>query len=58
MTLDTPEGQKKVIAGGAIIAIGFSRFDPSIKPELSYGKDKKIVTTLEFEHNADQLQLS
>ncbi|MGD9579627.1 MAG: CoB--CoM heterodisulfide reductase iron-sulfur subunit A family protein [Syntrophorhabdus sp.] len=57
VTLDTPEGQKKVIAGGAIIAIGFSPFDPSIKPELSYGKDERIVTTLEFEHNADQLQL-
>jgi len=57
VTLDTPEGQKKVIAGGAIIAIGFSPFDPSVKPELSYGKDERIVTTLEFEHNADQLQL-
>ncbi len=57
VTLDTPEGQKKVIAGGAIIAIGFSPFDPSVKPELSYGKDERIVTTLEFEHNADRLQL-
>jgi len=57
VTLDTPEGQKKVIAGGAIIAIGFSPFDPSVKPELSYGKDERIVTTLEFEHNADQLRL-
>jgi len=57
VTLDTPKGQKKVIAGGAIIAIGFSPFDPSVKPELSYGKDERIVTTIEFEHNADQLQL-
>jgi heterodisulfide reductase subunit A len=55
--MNTPQGEKKVIAGGAIIAIGFSPFDPSIKPELNYGKDERIITTLEFEHNADTLQL-
>ena len=55
--LDTPEGQRKVIAGGAIIAIGFSPFDPSIKPELGYGYDKRVITTLEFEQIVDQLQL-
>ena len=29
-TLDTPEGEKKIIAGGVIVAIGFSPFDPGI----------------------------
>ena len=57
VTLDTPKGEKKLTAGGAIIAIGFSPFDPSIKPELNYGKDERIITTLEFEHNSDTLQL-
>jgi heterodisulfide reductase subunit A len=57
VTLDTPEGEKKLTAGGAIIAVGFSPFDPSIKPELNYGKDERIITTLEFEHNSDTLQL-
>ena len=56
-TLNTPEGEIKITAGGAIIAIGFSPFDPGIKPELNYGKDERIITTLEFEQNADKLQL-
>ena len=57
VTLDTPQGEYKFIAGGAVIAIGFSPFDPSIKPELNYGKDGRIITTLEFERNADSLNL-
>jgi len=57
VTLDTPRGEKKLTAGGVIVAIGFSPFDPIIKPELNYGKDERIITTLEFEHNADTLQL-
>lgn len=57
VTLDTPQGAKKLTAGGVIVAIGFSPFDPIIKPELNYGKDKRIITTLEFEHDADTLQL-
>ncbi|HME42570.1 MAG TPA: CoB--CoM heterodisulfide reductase iron-sulfur subunit A family protein [Syntrophorhabdales bacterium] len=57
VTLETPEGEKKRTVGGVIIAIGFSPFDPSVKPELNYGKDKRIITTLEFERNGDTLQL-
>ncbi len=57
VTLNTPEGEKKLIAGGVIASIGFSPFDPGIKPELNYGKDERIITTLEFEHNSDTLQL-
>ncbi len=57
VTLDTPVGEKKLTAGGVIIAIGFSPFDPGTKPELNYGKDKRIITTLDFERNADALQL-
>ena len=57
VTLDTPAGEKKLTAGGVIIAMGFSPFDPSVKPELNYGNDKRIITTLEFEHLEDTLQL-
>jgi heterodisulfide reductase subunit A2 len=57
VTLDTPEGEKKRAIGGAVVAIGFSPFDPSVKPELSYGRDTRIITTVEFEQHADTLQL-
>ena len=57
VTLDTPEGEKKLTAGGAIVAIGFSPFDPIVKPELNYGKDERIITTLEFEEKGDTLKL-
>jgi len=57
VTLNTPEGGKKVTAGGVIASIGFSPFDPGVKPELNYGKDERIITTLDFEHNGDTLQL-
>ncbi len=57
VTLDTPKGEKKLTAGGVIVAVGFSPFDPIVKPELNYGKDKRIITTLEFEKMADTLQL-
>jgi len=50
-TLETPEGEKKITIGGLIVAIGFSPFDPSTKPELQYGIDKRIITTLDFENN-------
>ncbi|HOE18117.1 MAG TPA: CoB--CoM heterodisulfide reductase iron-sulfur subunit A family protein [Syntrophorhabdaceae bacterium] len=56
-TLKTPEGEKRLTVGGAVLAIGFSPFDPGIKPELQYGKDKRIITTLEFENNSDTLRL-
>jgi heterodisulfide reductase subunit A len=32
-------------------------FDPTIKPELGYGKDKRVVTTLDLERGLDGLQL-
>jgi heterodisulfide reductase subunit A len=57
VTLNTPEGEKKMIAGGAVIAMGFAPFDPIVKPELNYGKDERIITTLEFEKMADNLKL-
>ena len=56
-TLDTPEGERKIMAGGIIVAIGFSPFDPRIKPELNYGKDERIMTTLEFEARKESLSL-
>ncbi|HOD74676.1 MAG TPA: CoB--CoM heterodisulfide reductase iron-sulfur subunit A family protein [Syntrophorhabdaceae bacterium] len=48
-TLDTPAGERKIVIGGAVAAIGFAPFDPAIKPELQYGKDPRIVTTLDLE---------
>ncbi len=56
-TLDTPSGEVKVVAGGVIVAIGFSPFDPAIKPELQYGKDPRVVTTLDLERSPDALSL-
>lgn len=52
-TLDTPAGERKIIIGGAVAAIGFTPFDPAIKPELQYGKDPRIVTTLDLERAGD-----
>jgi len=57
VTLDGPESERKITTGGAVIAIGFSPFDPSIKPELNYGRDPRIITTLEFEQRIDTLDL-
>jgi len=57
VALDTPNGEKRITVGGAIIAIGFSPFDPLLKPDLKYGKDERIITTLDFEQNGDNLHL-
>ena len=56
-SLDTPAGEQKIIAGGVIVAIGFTPFDPRIKPELGYGKDERIITTVDFEARKDTLNL-
>lgn len=56
-TLDTPEGERKVTVGGAVAAIGFAPFDPKIKPELLYGKDPRVLTTLDLERSGDSLVL-
>lgn len=56
-TLDTPGGEKRIVAGGVIVALGFSPFDPRIKPELNYGKDARIMTTLDFEKANGSLSL-
>jgi heterodisulfide reductase subunit A2 len=56
-TLDTPKGEEKIIAGGVIVAIGFTPFDPRLKPELGYGKDERIMTTVDFEARNDTLNL-
>ena len=41
-TLETPGGERKIVAGGVIVAIGFSPTDARIKPEFNYGKDDRI----------------
>jgi heterodisulfide reductase subunit A2 len=56
-TLQTPTGEQKVTAGGVIVAVGFSPFDAAIKPEFSYGKDERILTTLDLERRAFDLDL-
>jgi heterodisulfide reductase subunit A len=56
-TIDTPAGERKIIVGGAVAAIGFAPFDPAIKPELQYGKDPRIVTTLDLERTGEDLTL-
>jgi heterodisulfide reductase subunit A2 len=56
-TIDTPGGEKKIMAGGVVVAIGFTPFDPNIKPELGYGRDPRIVTTLDLERAGDSLKL-
>ncbi|MCX5810988.1 MAG: CoB--CoM heterodisulfide reductase iron-sulfur subunit A family protein [Proteobacteria bacterium] len=53
----TRAGEKRIVAGGVIVAIGFSPFDPQIKPELAYGIDKRIITTMDFERSIDALSL-
>jgi heterodisulfide reductase subunit A len=57
VSLDTPSGEKKIVAGGCIVAIGFSPFDARIKPELHYGKDERIITTVDFEKTGRSLSL-
>lgn len=56
-TIDSPNGEKKIMAGGVVVAIGFTPFDPNIKPELGYGRDPRIVTTLDLERLGDALKL-
>ncbi|MEN6617863.1 MAG: CoB--CoM heterodisulfide reductase iron-sulfur subunit A family protein [Syntrophorhabdus sp.] len=56
-TLDTPDGERKITAGGVVVSIGFTPFDPAIKPELKYGTDPRVVTTLDLERSGDDLKL-
>ncbi len=56
-TVQTPQGEIKITVGGVIVAIGFKPFDPSIKPELQYGSDRRIVTTLEMEKGIKDLSI-
>lgn len=56
ITLRKDGEEKRVTVGGAVVATGFTPFDPSVKPELHYG-DKRIVTTLDLEKGIDGLEL-
>ena len=55
--LATPGGERRVVAGGVIVAIGFTPFDARVKGELNYGRDARIMTTLDFERGAERLCL-
>ena len=56
-TLNTPAGERRIVAGGVIVAIGFTSFDPHVKPELAYGKDGRVMTTIDFERDKTSLPL-
>jgi heterodisulfide reductase subunit A2 len=56
-TLQTPGGERKVTAGGVIVAVGFAPFDARLKPEFNYGKDERILTTLDLEKKGASLKL-
>jgi len=56
-TLETPAGERRIVAGGVIVAIGFTAFDPHLKPELAYGRDPRVMTTLDFEREGKGLSL-
>ncbi len=57
VSLAGPEGEREIVVGGAILAVGFSPFDAHLKPELRYGKDPRVITTLDFERSKDSLGL-
>jgi heterodisulfide reductase subunit A len=56
-TVEAPEGEHKFTIGGVVVSIGFDPFDPQIKPELGYGKDPRVITTLDMERMGDSLKL-
>jgi heterodisulfide reductase subunit A2 len=56
-SLQTPQGERIVTIGGAIVAIGFTPTDARIRPELNYGKDNRIITTVDFEQISRNLEL-
>lgn len=56
-TIQSPEGEQKVTAGGVIVAVGFAPFDARLKPEMNYGKDERILTTVDMEKRATGLDL-
>ncbi len=41
--------RKELKVGGIIVAIGCTPFDPSLKRDIPYGRDRRIVTTLDLE---------
>ncbi|MCX8021669.1 MAG: CoB--CoM heterodisulfide reductase iron-sulfur subunit A family protein [Syntrophorhabdaceae bacterium] len=53
VTIRQSDRERKVIAGGVVVASGFVPFDPAIKPELNYGKDQRIVTTFDLERGIE-----
>ncbi|MCX7966559.1 MAG: CoB--CoM heterodisulfide reductase iron-sulfur subunit A family protein [Syntrophorhabdaceae bacterium] len=57
VTINNNGQERKFIVGGVVVATGFTPFDPSIKPELHYKKDKRIVTTLDLEKGIEYLEL-
>lgn len=56
-TLRTVAGERKVTAGGVIVAVGFAPFDARLKSEFNYGNDERIVTTVDLERIRDSLNL-
>jgi heterodisulfide reductase subunit A len=55
--VETPAGAREITAGGCIVAVGFAPFDARLKPELAYGRDPRVMTTVEFEEAGASLSL-
>ncbi len=50
VTVEGPEAPAGPVKAGAIvIATGYNVFDPTLKPELGYGRYPQVITTLELE---------
>lgn len=49
VTIACDHGEREIRVGGIIVASGFRPFDPKEKPELYYGRDRRILSTLDFE---------
>ncbi len=55
-TIETPEGEKKIMAAASSLPSVSPRSIRSIKPELGYGRDPRIMTTLDLERMGDSLE--
>lgn len=49
VTVETPGGEERLKVGGIIIAVGVRPFEARHRSELAYGKDRRILTTLDVE---------
>lgn len=58
VTLNARGEKMELKVGGIIVATGFTPFDPTLKPDIPYGKDGRILTSLDFERKTEELDIS